>query len=57
VLAEGYEEFLVALEAADYDFTQLSLSALTALDSPEMDAASERLDAYRIEACGEGVAQ
>ena len=53
VLADGYEDFFEALEAADFDITQLSLSALTALDTPEMQAASERIDAYRVEACGE----
>ncbi len=53
VLAAGYEEFISALEAVDYDFEQISLSALTALDTPEMEAASQRLDAYRSEVCAE----
>lgn len=53
VLADGYEDFFAALEAADFDITQLSLSALTALDTPEMEAASERVDAYRLDTCGE----
>lgn len=54
VLVEGYEDFLAALEAADYDFTQLSPSALIAIDSPEMQAASENIDAYLAERCGGG---
>lgn len=50
-LARGYEDFFAALEAADFDFAQLSESALTALDSPELQAAGEQLDAYRADAC------
>lgn len=51
LLADGYEEFYRALEAADFDITHLSLSDLTVLDSPEMEAASLRLDAYRAQNC------
>ena len=51
VLADGYDQFYEALEAADFDITHLDLADLMVLDSPEMQAASERLDAYRAEAC------
>jgi hypothetical protein len=52
VLADGYEEFYNALEAADFDITDLSLEDLTVLDTAEMTAASERVDAYSADVCG-----
>jgi hypothetical protein len=52
VLADGYEEFYNALEAADFDITDLSLEDFTVLDTAEMTAASERVDAYRADVCG-----
>lgn len=54
VLADGYDDFLAALEAVDFDFEQLPLSAVVALDSPELQVAGERLDAYQADVCGEG---
>lgn len=52
VLADGYEEFYNALEAADFDITHLSFEDLAVLDTAEMTAASERVDAYRADFCG-----
>lgn len=51
-LARGYEDFFAALEEVDFDLTQLSESALTALDSPELQAATEQIDAYQADVCG-----
>lgn len=53
-LADGYRDFLAELEAVDFDFTQLSGSASAALDSPDLRAAGEQVEAYRVAACGEG---
>lgn len=51
-LARGFEAFVAALEEADFDFTQLSPSALTALDTPDLQAATEEIDAYQVGVCG-----
>lgn len=54
VLAAGFEAFFAELEAADFDFDKLSLEALAGLDSPEMEAAGQRLADYQARTCGNG---
>lgn len=51
VLADAFQDLISALERVDYEFTQLSLESLASLDSPEVQAAQQRLDTYRIETC------
>jgi hypothetical protein len=41
-----------ALAAANYDYTKLDPSVLTALESPDVTAAETRIDAYIKTTCG-----
>jgi hypothetical protein len=57
LLNTTYQEFIAALEAVDYDMVALSTSADAAvvidkLDSPEVNAASLKLDDYLAKTCG-----
>ena len=51
IIRADYDPLLEALEANDFDFFAAS-DAIDALETPEADAASDRIDAYVEAACG-----
>jgi hypothetical protein len=51
-IANSYSDFIAALEAVDYDFLALTPEQQSILTSPEMQAASERVDEYGSDVCG-----
>jgi hypothetical protein len=52
VVAAGFERLLTVLEGVNYDATKLNPDALAGLQTPEIQASSERLEAYSQKICG-----
>jgi hypothetical protein len=46
------DQFYTALAAANYDYTKMNASVMAPLDTPAVQAAEKRLDAYMKDTCG-----
>ena len=54
VLASTFRQFVTALEQVNFDFTKLPPAQIATLQSSEVTAAGERLDAYVRQNCRRG---
>jgi hypothetical protein len=50
----GYSQFLSAFAAANYDYTKVSRTALQAIGTSQMTAASQHITQYMRQVCGIG---
>lgn len=55
-LARGIDGVIAALEGVGWDFSALDDAAMASFDSPEFEAAADRVDAYAAAECGTGAA-
>lgn len=51
-LLAAQDQVLAALEKVDFDVTKLSPEDMSAVESPEVEAAGKKLDAYVTDTCG-----
>jgi hypothetical protein len=51
-LAGAENQLLNTLKAANYDFTKIDTSALTAFNTPQVTAAVQQIDTYLVTKCG-----
>lgn len=56
-ILDAQDQLVTELEKVDYDYTKLPPDALSAMNTPEVEAAGEELDAYVTDTCGIDIPQ